>query len=55
MFYMGNSLTTLVQATQEIKGRLNSMGDMVNTMQTLSLLGQPNDSILFHRLDRKEF
>lgn len=32
VFFMGNALTTLVQATQEIKGRLNSMGDMVNSM-----------------------
>lgn len=38
VFFMGNTLTTLVQATQELKGRLTPMKGMANEMFTVGLL-----------------
>jgi hypothetical protein len=55
VFFMGNSLTTLVQAVQELKGRLMPMENMLNKVHGVSLLGKPDDSILFHGMPRKEY
>ena len=55
MFFMGNSLTTLVQGVQELTGRLSSMEDMARQMHNVSLLGKPDDSILFHGMPRSEY
>lgn len=55
MFFMGNTLTTLVQAVQEMKGRLMPMNDLTNRALTVSLLGQPDDHYLFYGMSRKEY
>lgn len=39
VFFMGNTLTTLVQAVQEMKGRLTPMNDLTNQALTISMLG----------------
>ena len=55
VFFMGNTLTTLVQAIQEMKGRLAPMNDLTNKTLTISMLGQPDDHYLFYGMSRKEF
>jgi len=55
VFFMGNTLTTLVQAIQEMKGRLTPMNDLTNKTLTISMLGQPDDHYLFYGMSRKEY
>lgn len=55
MFFMGNTLTTLVQAVQEMQGRLTPMQELTNNALTISMLGQPDDHYLFFGMSRKEY
>lgn len=55
VFFMGNTLTTLVKAISEMKGRLSPMDKMLNQVYPIALLGQPDDHILFNGMTQKEY
>jgi len=55
VFFMGNTLTTLVKAISEMKGRLSPMDSMLNQVYPVALLGKPDDHILFNGMTRKEY
>lgn len=54
MFMMGNSLQTLVRATQSKSGNLQPMHDLKHETLALNMQGMPHDTFFFNGMSREE-